>query len=352
MSTITLPGLVDLHVHLRDPGQTHKEDFYSGTGSAALSGGYTMVFDMPNNAVPITTVSTLREKIELAQKWVVCDIGFYFGSMGDNLGEFPEASQYASGLKLYLNNTTGGYLLDPNHLKKIYKAWPASQPILLHAEEDVIDVVISSLKGLNRPIHICHMPSREILEKIIAAKKARLPVTCGVTPHHLFLNEQDGIRLGHYGTMKPSLKPQKDVDYLWEHLGDIDIVESDHAPHTKAEKHAGAFGVPGLETTLPLLLTAEAEGMITREQIIQKCYTRPLEIIGAKPQPDTEITVAMGEYEIKNEGLKTRCGWTPFVGQRVVGKVTQVKLRDEVVFKDGEVLAKAGSGKILPHDAS
>src|SRR5689334_5358828 len=116
-NSITLPGLVDVHVHLREPGQTHKEDFYTGT-SAALAGGYTAVFDMPNNAEPITTVARLKEKINLAKQKTVCDIGFHFGSLGDNLSEFAEAREMASGLKLYLNVTTGNYLLDPAHLLK------------------------------------------------------------------------------------------------------------------------------------------------------------------------------------------------------------------------------------------
>lgn len=343
---ITLPGLVDLHVHLRDPGQTHKEDFMTGT-SAALAGGYTLVLDMPNNAEPIFTVDRLRDKIDQAKAKAVCDIGFYFGSQGDNLGEFPEASQLAAGLKLYLNQTTGNYLMDPAHLKKIYKAWPASQPVLLHAEEDVIDVVIDSLKGLDRPIHVCHMPSKEILEKIIHAKRAGLPVTCGVTPHHLFLTSDDERRLGPFGMMKPSLKSQKDVNYLWGHLDDIDVIESDHAPHTRQEKLEGAFGVPGLETTLPLLLTAEQDGLINREQIIKKCATRPLEILGLKPQPGTSIVVSMEEYEVKDKDLKTRCGWSPFTGSRLKGKVENVKLRGQSVYENGKVLVKPGHGQII-----
>ncbi len=344
--TIKLPGLVDVHVHLRDPGQTLKENFYTGT-AAALAGGYTFVVDMPNNAMPITTIERLKDKIDSAKAQAVCDIGFYFGSLGDNLGLFSEAADLTLGLKLYLNQTTGNYLMDPAHLKKIYRAWPANQPILLHAEEDVIDVVIESLQGLDRPIHVCHMPSREILEKIIVAKKAGLPVTCGVTPHHLFLTEKDAERLGPYGMMKPSLKSQKDVDYLWEHLNDIDVIESDHAPHTRQEKEEGAFGVPGLETTLPLLLIAEKNGKITREQIIDKGCKRPLEILNLPPQPDTSVTVSMEEYEIKDENLKTKCGWSPFTGQRVRGKVQQVTLHGEVVFNDGEVIVEAGFGKII-----
>src|SRR3990167_9198909 len=119
MKMFRLPGLVDLHVHLREPGQTHKEDFYTGT-AAALAGGYTTVFDMPNNAVPITTAVSLDQKIKLAKAKAVCDIGFHFGSLGNNLAEFPKVANKAFGLKLYLNMTTGGYLLDPDNLVNIY----------------------------------------------------------------------------------------------------------------------------------------------------------------------------------------------------------------------------------------
>lgn len=345
-STITLPGLIDPHVHLRDPGQTQKEDLLTGT-SAALAGGFTTVLDMPNNSDPVFTVERLKAKIALAKQKAVCNIGFYFGSQGDNLDEFAEAAEYAVGLKLYLNITTGNFLMNPSHLKKIYAAWPAHLPVLLHAEEDVIDVAVESLKGLGRRVHICHMPSREILEKIIKAKQAGLPVTCGVTPHHLFLNDKDAERLGVYGQMKPSLKPQADVDFLWEHLDDIDLFESDHAPHTHAEKQEGAFGVPGLETTLPLLLTAEREGKISREQIIDKCHTQAVKLFGLKTDNSTTVEVAMEEYEVSNDGLQTKCGWTPFAGQRVVGKVQKVTLHGNIVYENGKILAAPGSGQII-----
>lgn len=343
---ITLPGLIDPHVHLRDPGQTEKEDFATGT-NAALAGGFTTVLDMPNNAEPIFTVERLKAKIAIAKQKAVCDIGFYFGSQGDNLAEFAEAAEHAVGLKLYLNVTTGNFLMDPAHLKKIYAAWPAHLPVLLHAEEDVIDIAVQSLKGLDRPVHICHMPSREILEKIISAKQAGLPVTCGVTPHHLFLNEDDAKKLGVYGQMKPSLKPQADVDFLWEHLDDIDLFESDHAPHTHEQKQEGAYGVPGLETTLPLLLTAERDGKITRDQIIDKCHTAALKLLNLKSDDSTKVEVAMEEYELSNDGLQTKCGWTPFVGRRVVGKVQKVTIRGNKVYENSKVIAKPGSGQII-----
>ena len=236
MATIKLPGLIDVHVHLRDPGQEHKEDMQTGT-SAALAGGFTTVVDMPNNAEPIISVERQQNKRDIASKKAVADIGFHYGSMGANLDTFEEAAKLSVGLKLYLNNTTGGYVLDPENLKKIYAAWPKDQVVLLHAEEDFIDVAIESLEGLNRPVHICHMPSKEILEKIIAAKAKGIPLTCGVCCHHLFLNEADLDDIGVYGDMLPSLKTTEDQQYLWDHLDDIDIFESDmHRTRTRRKK--------------------------------------------------------------------------------------------------------------------
>jgi len=140
---ITLPGLVDPPVHLRDPGQTHKEDFYTGT-SAALGGGFTTVVDMPNNKIPITTESLLDEKINSAKQKVVSDIGFNFGTLGDNFDEFPKVYDKVTGLKIYLNITTGGFIIDKERLADIYKAWNSEKPIFLHAEDDVSDLVFSS----------------------------------------------------------------------------------------------------------------------------------------------------------------------------------------------------------------
>lgn len=344
--TITLPGLIDIHVHLRDPGQTQKEDFTTGT-SAALAGGFTFVGDMPNNAEPITTIEKLKQKREIAKAKIVSDIGFHYGSLGDNLDTFAEASQLSVGLKLYLNKTTGGYLLDAKHLKTIYKAWHREKVVLLHVEEDLIDVAIESLQGLDRPVHVCHMPSKIILEKIIEAKRAGLPVTCGICAHHLFLTNEDKKILGPYGDMLPSLKTHEDQEYLWEHLDDIDIFESDHAPHTHEEKQAGAHGVPGLETTLPLLLTAMKQGKISLEQIIDKCHTKPAEIFSIPTDKTTRIEVEMIEYEIHNEELHTKCGWSPFAGQIVTGKVSKVYLRDNLVFENNRVISIPGSGKII-----
>jgi dihydroorotase len=334
---IRLPGLIDVHVHLREPGQTDKEDFATGT-RAAVAGGFTHVVDMPNNAVPCTTPELLDEKIRLAQQKAVCDLDFHYGSLGDNLDTFETAAKKAIGLKLYLNLTTGGFILDVQNLRKIYAAWPENKPILLHVEEDVIDTAIESLADIKRPVHVCHMPSADILTKIMTAKDKGLPISCGVTPHHLFLNDIDAQALGNFGQVKPSLKPQKDVDFLWQHLDAIDIIESDHAPHTVADKQAGAFGFPGLETTLPLLLQAEREGKISRQRIIELCHTEPARIFGLKTSDETYIEVAEEEWKLDESKLQTKCKWSPFRDKTLFGKVQNVVIRGRQIVQDSELV--------------
>lgn len=272
----------------------------------------------------------------------------------DNLDEFEKVKDMVYGLKLYLNVTTGGYIIDEKTMRRIYKKWGAvtqgKKPILLHAEENVMDSVIKVLKETKQPTHICHVSSKEELSKIIQIKKEGLPITCGVCPHHLFLTKDDLKKLGPFGLMKPPLKTKVDQQFLWDNLRFIDVFESDHAPHTKDEKKSAnpPSGVPGLETTLPLLLTAMNKGKIRLEEIIDKCYTRPKEIFHLPNQPKTHIEVNVGqEYEIRNENLFTKCKWTPFNRWKVKGKVVRVYIRDKKVFENGKFYAKAGTGRII-----
>lgn len=346
--TIILPGLIDPHVHLRDPGQTHKENFLTGT-SAALAGGYTTVLDMPNNAEPIISTERLEAKIASAQSQVVSDIGFHFGTLGDNYDEFAKVIDKVCGLKVYMNVTTGNFVIDKDKLIEIYRAWPGSKPILLHAEDDVSEIVMKTLQAVQTPTHICHVSSQAELTFVMQAKEKGLPITCGVTPHHLFLTTTDAERLGAYGHMKPSLKAQADQDFIWQHIDAVDVIESDHAPHTKEEKDGEVppFGVPGLETTLPLMLTAQQEGRLTHQQLVERLHSNPARIFNIPTDDTTKVTVDMREYEINNDELKTKCGWSPFAGKRVIGKVAQVDLHGTTVYKDGEVLAQPGSGRII-----
>lgn len=348
---ITLPGLIDPHVHLREPGQTDKEDFYTGT-CAAIAGGFTTIIDMPNNPTPITTLQRLEDKQALAKEKTVTDIGFHFGTLGDNLSEFAKVTGKVLGLKIYLNHTTGDFLIDKANMIAIFTAWPKENgPILLHAEENLIAEVIEISKQTGQRIHICHISSENELSIIMQSKEQGIPITCGVTPHHLFLTQEDEKHLGHFGMMKPELKSKKDVAFLWKHLSAIDIIESDHAPHTVLEKQAETitYGVPGLETTLPLLLTAVSENRLTLDDVIRLCHTASSTIFGISNDKQTKIEIDLNtEYEIKNEHLFTKSHWSPFDGWKVKGKIKKVFLHGEKVFEDDMILAKPGCGHIIP----
>ena len=358
MSKLILPGLIDPHVHLRDPGQTNKEDFYTGT-CAALAGGFTTIIDMPNNRVPITTRRRLEEKIKIAKEKIVCDVGFYFGSMGDNANEFPKIINKVLGLKLYLSHTTGNFLVDQKKLELIFTDWTTAlhstkdlkqKPILVHAEDEMLGIVIKLAKKLGNKVHICHISTAQDLKQIIKAKEDGLRITCGVTPHHLFLTDQDVKRLGSFGKMKPLLQSKKDQEFLWKNLKFIDVVESDHAPHTIEEKRGdpAPFGVPGLETTLPLLLTAVSEKRLKMEDIIRLCHTNPAKIFNIKTDKQTYIEVDLNsEFLILNSELHTKCAWTPFAEMKVKGKVERVFIRGKRVFENNKILAKKGCGKVI-----
>lgn len=340
------PGLIDIHVHLRDMGQEHKEDFYTGT-SAALAGGFTTVLDMPNNLQPITSLQRLQEKIFTASTKTVCDIGFHFGTLGDNFEEFEKVKGLVFGLKVYLDVTTGHFIIDEAKLDKVFEAWPGDTPILAHAEGPMVTLMAKMVRKHGKKAHIVHVSSKEELETIMAAKKEGLQLTCGVCMHHLYLTKEDEKKLGAYGLMKPSLKTQEDIDFLWQHIDSIDVIESDHAPHTKEEKDSDnpPFGIPGLETTLPLLLRAEADGKITREKIIDMCHTAPARIFEIPVDENTFIEVDESEeYFIKNEELHTKCSWTPFSDIKMKGKVVSVTLRGKEVYKNGKILAERGTG--------
>lgn len=349
MKILSLPGLIDPHVHLRDPGQTQKEDFYTGT-LAALSGGYTTLIDMPNNKVPITTEGRLEEKIKSAREKIVCNVGFYFGSLGDNLDELKKVKHKVLGLKLYLNETTGNFLISKKSLESIFRAWPYTLPILLHAEDEAVEFVLNLVRTTRNKVHFCHISTKSDLEQIKKAKQENLPVACGVTPHHLFLTENDAKTLGPFGKMKPPLRSKKDVDFLWKNLNYIDVVESDHAPHTREEKETSPapYGVPGLETTLPLLLTAVSQGRLTVEDTVRLCHTNPARIFNIKLDLKTKVEVDLNsEFLILNSELHTKCAWSPFNGWKVKGKTRTVIIRGQKVFENDKILVKPGSGKII-----
>jgi carbamoyl-phosphate synthase/aspartate carbamoyltransferase/dihydroorotase len=345
--------MVDPHVHLRDLDWGEKGTFASET-AAAVVGGYWAVLDMPNTPPTTTDQAALDSKLAALQAGALCDWGVYFGaSQDDNTAEYAAVAAKVCGLKIYNNATTGDLLIPDNASRdRHYAAWPEQKIIAVHAEEDTVLDILALVRKHRKRTHFLHISTRTEIGYLTDAKEERLPVTIGVCPHHLFLTEADLSSLGGLGWMKPGLKTSADRDALWEALrsGVVDVVESDHAPHSSEEKRTEnpPYGVPGLETTLPLLLTAVREGRLTLERVIELVSTNPRRIWGLPCPPDTYAAVDLDAiYEIRNESLLTACGWSPFAGMRVSGKVRQTWLRGQQAYDGERVLVTPGFGNNL-----
>ena len=340
---IKIPGLMDAHVHLRVPGGEHKEDFRSGT-AAALAGGITQVMAMPNTKPPLVTVALWSQINRQAQSEGLCDIGLFCGADVAALEELRRLGELAPALKVYMDQTYGPLKTDGiEDLRRIAEAWPREKMIALHAEGDSIRQGIQVAEETQHAIHFCHVSRKQEIEWIAAAKAKGLPVTCEVTPHHLFLTQADTQRLGPQGDMRPRLASQADVDALWEHIDTtIDVLATDHAPHTLAEKadaHNPPPGVPGLESALPLMLTAVSLGRLRLERVIELMHTNPRRIYGMPEQADTWVEVDMdARYTFPDHDLYTKCGWSPFSGMKMQGRILRVVLHGIEVVKDGIVL--------------
>jgi len=356
MADLILPGLVDVHTHLRVPGGEHKEDFASGT-AAALAGGFTTILAMPNTSPPLTTPRMMQETRRIAAGQIHIDVGLFAGASPEYLDDLAVCAPHAVALKIYLNDTFGPLRVDDlPTLEACFQRWPAGKLIALHAEGQSVAIGIGLAAAYDRPVHFCHISRREEIELIAAAKGRGLPITCEVTPHHLFLTEDDVSQLGPLGDMRPTLAKKSHVETLWAHIDDtIDCIATDHAPHTLAEKNSAEPppGVPGLESSLPLMLTAVHQGRLSVERLVELMATNPRRIFHLPEQTGTLIEVdADASYTLSAELLRTKCGWTPFAGQTVHGRVKRVILRGDVVYEEGQLLAIPGSGRLLPPDSS
>ncbi len=379
---LVLPGLIDSHVHFREPGATHKEDFLTGT-LAALAGGVTTILDMPNTQPPIVSRERLTEKAALASRKAVVDFGFYLGATEDNVEEALAASDSVVALKVYMGSSTGSLLVTEfAPLYRHFSTFPLHKPIVVHAEDEqalkyfgslhqkdhnqarpavsaqiAVSRALAIAEKTGRALHIAHTTTARELELIREAKQKDVRVTCEVTPLHLFLNEDDQHRLGNFGKVNPPLRAESDRQALWEYFDVIDTIATDHAPHMRAEKmqpyEQAPSGMPGVQTMLPLLLTAASEGKVTLNEIVKRCAVNPARIFGLnnkgalKPGKDADIVLVNPdvEYELTDEQMLSKCGWTPFAGRKVKGRIEQVFLRGSLVFDDGMCLVKPGSGK-------
>jgi len=350
---LVLPGLIDPHVHLREPGDTYKEDFATGS-RAAIAGGFTTVIDMPNNAIPTTTKERLDEKIRLAKKKAVCDVFFHFGGTDDNFDEVKKADP--GSLKLYLGQTTGGMVLkQPFSLEKHFINFSKDRPVVLHAcdhsedEKENIRKTIQTLENslglaerLGRRVHLAHASTGKEIQ--IAGRYARCSIE--VAPHHLFLSTNDFERLGPYAKVYPPLRSEQKQIGLWSALDKVDCIATDHAPHTVEDKERGAAGFPGLETSLGLMLTGCRRGLLDKIWVAQRMSRNPAGLFNMSDRGrlekgllgDITIVDPKKKWKVDATQLETKCKWTPFDGMELTGKVHTVIKRGEVLFEKYQLL--------------
>ncbi|RTG89195.1 carbamoyl-phosphate synthase / aspartate carbamoyltransferase / dihydroorotase [Schistosoma bovis] len=379
---IYLPGLIDIHVHTRDPGMEYKEDWTSVT-KAALAGGIVTILAMPNTDPAIVDEDTFNIMSRNATSKACCDYGLYVGASSENASTISSLSHKAVGLKMYLNETFTCLSLGNklNIWRQHFENWPSDRPICCHAEGETIAAVILLAEITGRSVHICHVARRAEIELIRDAKQRGLKVTCEVCPHHLFLTADDLPQEGGWNEVRPRLGTADDINALWANINTIDCFATDHAPHTISEKSkvSGAPpGFPGLETMLSLLLTAMYNGRLTLTELIERLYINPYKIFGiptAHTLYEAVNSVSRGIYgetwvevdmsaewripgaawETKSESAPsffTRANWSPFAGRVVRGQVRRVMLRGHLAFVDGRVLVEPGFGKDVSSDIS
>ena len=339
---IVLPGLIDSHVHFREPGLTHKEDFLSGS-KAAAAGGITTFLDMPNTKPPTTTLERLNEKRRLAKKSIV-NYGFHFGSTKGNIEEIKKAENVAS-VKVYMDPTTGDLMMtDEDALKRVFSL-PITKTI--HAENEQIIKAFELSENTTSKLYFCHVSSKKELGYIMKNKKSNVFIE--VTPHHLFLTDMDVAKQDSFAKINPLIKSKDNQIALWEGIKNnfVDTIGTDHSPHTKEEKMQINYpsGFPGVETMLPLLLNSVNDGLLTIKKLVQLCCENPAKIFKLKGKGfieegyDADLTIVdMNlEKEVNNNELFTKCKWSPFNGYSLKGWPVTTIVNGNVVYEHGNI---------------
>lgn len=361
-----MPGVIDVHTHMREPGITSKEDFATGSRACAKA-GVTTFYDMPNTIPTTTTLEALRDKKKLASEKSIVNYGFHFGgSRNNNIDEIKKVleAKEANTVKIFMNVTTGEMLIeDEDILKNIFKN---SKLVLVHAENEMIDKAVEYNKNYGNGLYVCHIPSKEELKKVLEAKKnpelntGKHPVYAEVTPHHLFLNEEireSTDRNKMLLRMKPELRTKKDNEFLWEALnnGEVDTIGTDHAPHLISEKlEKITFGMPGVETSLALMLNAYNEGKVKLEMIQKLMSENPARIMKISKRGKLEegyyadvIAVDLDkEWTVGVEDtIESKCGWTPYENWKLKGKNVLTIVNGKVVYQNNKFNDNLENGK-------
>ena len=363
---LIMPGVVDVHTHMREPGVTYKEDFATGSRACAKA-GVTTFYDMPNTIPTTTTLENLMEKKKLASEKSIVNFGLHFGgSKNDNIEEIKKVlkNREVNTVKIFMNVSTGEMLIEDD--KILAKVFENSKLVLVHAENEMIDKAIELNKNYGSGLYVCHIPSAEEMKKVIDAKKnskvntKEHPVYAEVTPHHLFLNteiRESTERNKMLLRMKPELREKSDNEFLWEAInrGEVDTIGTDHAPHLISEKlEKITFGMPGVETSLALMINAYNEGKISLEMIQKLMCENPAKIMKIDKRgelqegyfadiivvdPKKEWTVGV------DDTIESKCGWTPYENWKLKGKNTMTIVNGKIVYENGKINENVKSGK-------
>ena len=373
---LLLPGVIDPQVHFREPGNEHKEDLGSGS-RAAVRGGVTSFLEMPNTAPPTTTQAALDEKLARAAQKSVANYGFFIGATPDNLEALNSVTPVC-GIKIFMGSSTGSLLVNrPEDLERIFAN--GTRLIAVHAEDEArihkrraqfagrtdpavhseirdnetarlaTELALTLSKKYQRRLHILHLSTREEVAMLRVDKPAW--VTAEAIPNHLLLNAADYARLGTLVQMNPPIRSPQDNAALWAglHDGIIDFIATDHAPHTLEEKKQAypntPSGMPGVETSLPLMLTAMKEGRCTLAEIQKWMCTGPAEAYRIPNKGkilegwDADLTLVDIEHArpVRNEETFTKVRWSPWNGRVLRGWPQYTIVNGEIAFDNGHI---------------
>jgi len=381
-----LPGVIDTQVHFREPGLEHKEDLASGTAAAAL-GGVTAVFEMPNTKPNTVTAADLQDKLARAAGRAWVDHAFFIGAAEENIDQLASLERLpgCAGVKVFMGSSTGSLLVeDDESILEVLRN--GARRVAVHAEDEArlrerlalvrdgadvamhpewrdVETAVKATRRLmalarqaKRRVHVLHVTTAEEVP-ILAANKDI--VTMEVTPQHLTLAAPDCYeRLGSLAQMNPPIREARHREALWLALrqGIVDVIGSDHAPHTKEEKAAAyprtPSGMPGVQTLLPLLLDHLAAGRLSLERLVDLTASGPQRIYGIAGKGrlavgyDADVTVVdlKARREITGKWLASKCGWSPFEGLTVTGWPVATIVRGQMVMRNDELLgAPAGA---------
>ena len=376
---IVLPGCLDTQVHFREPGSTDAEDLNSGS-RAAIVGGITGVFEMPNTNPPTSNKKEFQNKLNLAKNRMYCNYAFYFGATPENQEELADLKSLEGccGVKLFAGSSTGNLLVHKEEdIEKVFAS--TSKIVSVHSEDEEIlnqrkklrekgnvlthpiwrneESAISSTRRivkialrLNKKAHILHVTTKEEVD-FLSQNKGN--ITFEITPQHLTLTSPECYeKLGTFAQMNPPIRDKSHYDRLWYAVRNNynDTIGSDHAPHLKENKLKDypetPSGMPGVQTLMPVMLNHINEGRLKLEQLIKLLCENPVKIFGIKNKGyikkdyDADFTIIdMNKViEIKNEKIESKCGWSPFNGHKFKGTPVATIVNGKIKMKDGVIL--------------